>query len=66
MSKLLVSVILAACPGYDVDKKGQFTTNECQEWFVNCAVGKKGEVTEDSTLRCLEKYEKQFGGNSVN
>lgn len=53
MSSLLVSIILSVCPiTNDV-------TNECQEFFVNCAVGKRGEVTDETINKCLEKYRRQ-------
>lgn len=56
MEKLLLSVILSVCPGYDKDQKGQVITTECQEWFVNCAVQSDGSITQKSITTCQEKY----------
>lgn len=56
MSDFLVSMIIALCPGHDIDSKGQVITNECQENLVNCAVGHAGEITEKTILKCLEQY----------
>lgn len=63
MSELLISIILATCPGFDLDK-GQTITNQCQDEITNCAVDKKGNVTEESIKECLKiymgKHENQF------
>lgn len=59
MGDLLVSVILLMCPGNDVDTQGQIITNECQEWFTNCAVTSKGGVTAKSIQICVEKFKNE-------
>lgn len=66
MLDLLVSVILATCPGSDRDHKGQVITNECQEWFTNCAVTSNGDVTAKSIQQCVDKYEKQHKSGTSN
>lgn len=56
MSDLLVAIIVALCPGTDINDKGQVVTTECQEKIVNCAVELKSLVTENSIKKCLEEY----------
>lgn len=66
MSDLLVAMILALCPGYDTDSKGQAITNQCQESLTNCAVGKHGKIDEKTIQKCLKEYEDEQGKRNTN
>ncbi len=60
MSKILLSVILSYCPGWQ-EYKGQAVTTDCQEWFVNCVI-KSDSYTEKDIKRCEDKF--KSGGYS--
>ena len=51
MTSLLVEVILSIC----VNGSG-FLDNACVDYMNNCAVDKKGEVTEAKIKACLKSY----------
>ena len=52
MSSLLASIILSVCaPNVGVEDL------RCEDFFVNCAVGKAGKIDEKSIDECLKKWE---------
>ena len=51
MTDILVTLILAVCPTPD---KAELT--KCHEFFVNCAVGTNGEITEKLMRKCVKEW----------
>ncbi len=52
METILVALIIKMCEG---DKNMYYVQDEpqdCHHYYINCAVGKGGEVTEQTLDRC--------------
>lgn len=64
MSSLLISAILALCPGHDTDHKGQVITNACQEYMTNCMINEAGneEPTKKHFELCAGRRASKIGG----
>lgn len=65
MSKALITMILAFCPGHDTDHKGQVITTACQERMVNCMINKVGtnEPTTKEFNECRRELITKYGSS---
>ncbi len=66
MSELLITMILAFCPGEDFDSKGQVITNACQERMTNCMISKAGlsEPTKEEFNQCANELRVKYGSSA--